>query len=492
MNRMLSLMFALSVFGVFAEGSLDKPKWQAEIMVPGVTYYHADVDDPKALRLNAVKIDLKAPGIFFTGTEKCPGYGEPLEEARTLYAKGKKKIEPSVKRTALESTPAFFERCSRPVEKGGRGLDMLVAFGSAEGNPPYSKGYACPSGLTISDGVVVSDVQRGKKAILLIRKDGSGDLVEKLSANEYPSLVFARSGYTFIRKEGKDIAPAGGTIRGRLAAGLTADRRYLYIITADTGDIARVGNDGVDYHQLNTLFEGFGVADAAAFSHGRNCELVVKDRKNPSGRSVNGYDAPPAPVQVNTGIYRVDPKAAAEKKRREENPVEVKFATTPRLNLASDSSHAKVLKGQVKLNFTTDLPRIKRPMLNVIGLFDYNGTWRYYDVLCCDPNESYGILAVKQYNTQQYSNWQPEVDSETWKTIAIGSPKSAFFAGYGIPDKAKLLLYRLEVWQGGKVIGEYESDPKAAKKLGLPDDWYVKGKHEGKIVYKYPPEEKKK
>lgn len=131
-------------------------------------------------------------------------------------------------------------------------------------------------------------------------------------------------------------------------------------------------------------------------------------------------------------------------------------------------------------------------MLNVIGLFDYNGTWRYYDVLCCDPNESYGILAVKQYTTQQYSNWQPEVDSETWKTIAIGSPKSAFFTGYGIPDKAKLLLYRLEVWQGGKVIGEYESDPKAAKKLGLPDDWYVKGKHEGKIVYKYPPEEKKK
>ena len=492
MNRILSVIFAFTAFGLFAEGSLDKPKWHTEILVPGVTVYRADIDDPKTLRLNAVKVDLKAPGIYFTGTEKCPGYGEPLEEARTLYTKGKKKVEPSVKHTALESTPAFFERCSRPVEKGGRGLDMLVAFGSAEGNPPYSKGYACPAGLIISDGVVVNDVQRGRKANLIIRKDGSGDLVEKLSPNEYPSIVFARSGYVMIRKDGKDVTPAGGTMRGRLAAGLTADRRYLYIVTADTGDLARAGNDGVNYHELNTLFDGFGVTDAAAFSFGRSCELVVKDRKSPSGRIVNGYDNPSVNVQVNSGIYRVDPKAAAEKKRREENPVEVKFTTTPRLNLASDASKSKVLKGQVKLAFSTDLPRIKRPMLNVIALFDLNGTWRYYDVLCGDPNESYGILAVKQYNTKQYSNWQPEVDSETWKTVAFGNPKSAFFAGYGIPDKAKLLLYRLEVWQGGKNIGEYESDPKAVKKLGLPDDWYVKGKYEGKIVYKYPPEEKKK
>ena len=491
MNRILSLLFALSVFGVFAEGSLDKPKWQAEIMVPGVTYYHADVDDPKALRLNAVKVDLKASGIRFTGTGKCPGYGEPLEEAKTLYAKDKKKVEPSVKRTALESTPAFFERCSRPVEKGGRGLDMLVAFGSAEGGLPYSKGYACPSGLTISDGVVVSDVQRGKRVTLIVRKDGTGDFVEKISANEYPSVVFARSGYMFFRKGGKDIAPREGTLRGRLAAGLTADRRYLYIVTADTGDIARAATDGVSYHDLNTIFEGFGVSDAAAFSFGRNCELVVKDRKNPSGRIVNGYDAPSAAVQVNSGIYRVDPKAAAEKKRREENPVEVKFATTPRLSLAADSSRAKVLKGQVKLNFSTDFPRIKRPLLNVVALFDYNGTWRYYDVLCGEPNESYGTLAVKKYTTAQYSGWQPEVDSETWKTVAFGNPKSAFFAGYGIPDKSKLLLYRLEVWQGGKMIGEYDSDQRAVKKLGLPEDWFVKGKYVGKIVYKYPPEEKK-
>jgi len=495
MNRFLCALFALAALGVFAEdgGTLAKPKWHAEILASGVTVYHADIDDPKTLRLNAVKVDLKAPGIFFTGTEKCPGYGEPLEEAKSLYnSKTKKKVEPCVKHTALESTPAFFERCSRPVEKGGRGLDMLVAFGSAQGNPPYSKGYACPEGLTISDGVVVGDVQRGRKVTLIIRKDGSGDFVEKLSANEYPSLVFARSAFVHIRKEGKDIAPPGGTIRGRLAAGMTADRRYLYIVTADTADLTRANSDGVDYHELNTLLEGFGVADAGVFSFGRQCELVVKDRSSANGRVVNGYDGPSASVQVNTGIYRVDPKAVAEKKRREENPVEVKFATTPRLNLASNESKAKVLKGQVKLNFTTELPRIKRPMMNVIGLFDLNGTWRYYDVLVTEPNQSYGTLAVKEYRTEQYSNWQPEVDSDTWKTVTFGNPKSAFFAGYGIPEKAKLLLYRLEIWQGGKMIGEYDSDSKIVKKLDLPDDWYVKGKYNGKIVYQYPPEEKKK
>ena len=492
MRRGLSAVFALLVFGVAADdGTLAKPKWRAEIMVPGVTVYHADVDDPKTLRLNAVKVDLKAPGIFFTGTEKCPGYGGALEEAKTLYTKDGKKVEPSVKRTALESTSAFFERCRRPVEKGGRGLDMLVAFGSSQGGLPHSKGFACPEGLVISDGVVVSDVDRGSRAVLVVRKDGSGDFVEKLSPNEYSSVAFARSGYMMFRKDGKDIAPPGGTLRGRLAAGMTADRRYLYIVTADTGDAARAGSDGVDYHDLNALFEGFGVSDAAAFSYGRMCELVVRDRKDPAGRVVNGYEGRSVAVQVNSGIYRVDPKAVAEKRRREECPVEVKFSTTPRLSLATDGTRSKVLKGQVKLAFSTDLPRIKRPLLNVTALFDFNGTWRYYDVLCGEPNESYGTLAVKKYTTAQYSGWQPEVDSETWKTVTFGNPKSAFFAGYGIPDKSKLLLYRLEVWQGGKMIGEYDSDPRAVKKLGLPEDWFVKGKYNGKIVYKYPPEEKK-
>lgn len=49
MNRFLSVLFAFAVFGVFADGNLDKPKWHAEIIVPGVTVYHADIDDPKTL-----------------------------------------------------------------------------------------------------------------------------------------------------------------------------------------------------------------------------------------------------------------------------------------------------------------------------------------------------------------------------------------------------------------------------------------------------------
>lgn len=492
MNRIPLVAFVLSsAFAAFAggDGSLSKPDWRAEILVPGVTLYRADVDDPRSVRLNAVKIDLKAPGIGFTGTGKCPGYGQPLEEAPSLYVKGKK-VEPCVKRTALETTQAFFERCARPAENGGRGFDMLVAFGAAQGDPPHSKGYACPAGLVISDGVVVSDVSRGKAATLIVRKDGSADIVEKLSPNEYASLAFARSGYRLIRKAGADVSAQEGSRRGRLAAGLTADRRYLYVVTADTGDLARAASDGVDYHDLNAIFESFGVTDAAAFSFGRQCELVVMDRKNAGGRVLNGYDAPSVAVQANVGIYRVDAKKEAEK-QREANPVEAKFVSTPRLN-SSTVGKTRVLKGQVKIGYTSEMPRFKRPLVNVVALFDVNGMWRYYDVMCLEPNSSRGGMLRKIHTVDRVSGWQPEVDAATWKTVTIGSPKSAFFTGYGIPEKAKLMLYRIEVWEAGKTIADFDGgDVRAAKKLNVPDDWYVKGKYPGKIVYVYPPEEKK-
>lgn len=488
MKRLLLILFAFASTGLFAEGSLARPKWRTEFLVPGVTVYQADVDDPKTLRLSVVKVDLKTPGLAFTGTGKCAGYGKPLDEAKTLYVKDKK-VDPCVRRTALESTPAFFERCSRSVEKGGRGLDMLVAFGASQGAPPYANGYACPDGLVISDGVVVSDVNRGKAAVLVVRKDGSADLVEKLMPSEYPQVAFARSGYRLIRRGGKDVVTDSDSFRGRLAAGLTADRRYLYLVTADTGDVTRAAKDGVNYHELNAIFELFDVTDAAAFSLGRGCELVVMDRKSPSGRSLNGYGGNPAEAQVNVGIYRTDAKKEAEK-QREQNPVEAKFVSTPRLNSAT-LGRARVLKGQIKVGYDSEIPRFRRPLVNVVALFDVNGMWRYYDAMCLEPNSSRGGMLRKIHTVGQVSGWQPEVDAATWKTVTIGSPKSAFFAGYGIPEKAKLLRYRIEVWVAGKTIAEFDSDGKAAKKLGVPDDWYVKGKYPGKIVYVYPPEEKK-
>lgn len=489
---LLSLTALACVHGILADGgSLDKPNWRSESLASGVTVLRAQVTVPKALRLSAVRVDLKTPGLRFTGTGRCTGYDQPLEGLKIPAGADMKQYEPAVRRTALETTPAFFERCARPVDQGGRGLDMLVAFGSAQGGPPQARGFACPGGLVISDGVVVSDVSRGRAATLIVRKDGTADLVQTLSPADYPSLAFARSGYTLIRRDGRDVVAPGGTVRGRLAAGLSADRQFLWIVTADAGDLATVTTAGVDYHELNVVFAGLGVTDAAAFSFARNGELVVRDRGSGKGRILNGFDAPSVGVQVNTGIYRVSSKPAKKRESAGKPPVQVKFSAVPRLACVTDAEKARVLRGQVKLAFETDLSRMKRPMLNVIALFDQTGAWRYYDVLCGEPGESGGTLASAEYTTKQYSDWQSEVDVRSWKTVAFGNPRSAFFTGYGISEKAKLLVYRLEVWQAGRLIGEYDSDPKLVKRLGLPDDWYVKGKYRGKIIYKYPPSVKK-
>ena len=43
------------------------------------------------------------------------------------------------------------------------------------------------------------------------------------------------------------------------------------------------------------------------------------------------------------------------------------------------------------------------------------------------------------------------------------------------------------MWQNGGLVATNESDQRQLKKLGVPEDWHVKGKYAGKITYRWPP-----
>ena len=499
---LLPLVLALAG-SVFAdEPPLANPKWNALPRAPGVTLRESTVEKPRHLRLKALKIDLKTPGLKFTGTGRCPGWGEPLAEAKTLYVKDVKRPD-AFKRTALESTQSFFARCARPVAAGGRGLDMIAAFGMSQGDPPYSGGFARPNGIIISDGETVSAAPGGNVA-LVIRKDGRADIVQNLPAAEFADVDFARSGYSALRLNGQ-LATTSTSRRGRTALGLTADRRWLYLVSADVEDESRCVSDGISNVEFDYLMSLFSVADAVICGFGRNAEIVVRDAQNPAGRSLNGYASPAPMVQYNGGLYLERKAGAPEKPAKAEKPVKpVKPVTAAKETKPSNPVEAKivngrlsmfkakpgnqsVLRGEVKISVRTDLPRIKRPMLNVIALFDIDGMWRWCDVLCSEPNQSYGSCLPREATPARYSSYQAEVSADAWDSVTFGNPKTSFFTGYAVPEKAKLLLYRLEVWQDGKLLASQDSDRRLAKKLALPEDWYVKGKYPGKFSYRYPP-----
>ena len=54
------------------------------------------------------------------------------------------------------------------------------------------------------------------------------------------------------------------------------------------------------------------------------------------------------------------------------------------------------------------------------------------------------------------------------------------------------MAYRLEFWQNGALVTSYDVEKSPLKRLGVPEDWYIKGKHPGKISYIWPPPPAKK
>lgn len=478
-------------------------KWsRPESLAYGVTASRCDVEGENKMRLFAVRVDTKATGISFTGTGRAPAsdYGKPLAEAKTLNI-GEKRCEYTDIRMVKESTLSFFERCAKPVEQGGRGLDMIVAFTSLSSRPPHSGSFLDPHGLVISDGIVVADHPKGRAPLFVVRRNGSVEFSENLMPAEYDDIVVAHTLRAMIRRAGKDIvAPTSADRYPRLYIGLTADKRYIYIVSVDDGVAPKKGT-GANHHEMNEVFADLGCSDAASIDVGATWAVVVKDRKN-GARILNRMDvgADPQKSFGNIGIYIADPRAknAAQKAAPGQRPGAA--GPEPQVSVRLSQTHLSpyrekppqrpemLLKGQVRLNVSSDLPRFKRPILNVVALFDVDGMWQYAGSLVLDQKTASGVNLNREQTPQGISKGQPEVTASAWNQPVFGDSKVGFFKNLGVSaDKAKLITYRLEVWQNGALVTAYESDKGAARRLGVPEDWYVKGKYNGKISYIWPP-----
>ena len=146
-----------------------------------------------------------------------------------------------------------------------------------------------------------------------------------------------------------------------------------------------------------------------------------------------------------------------------------------------------LLRGQVKVAVTSSRARFKRPVFSVSALFDVGGVWRYYDAICLEQRTSKGPALGREQTLKRMSLKQPEVTASAWGQLVYGDSKEGFFRRCGIDyDGARLIAYRVEVWQNGVLVASADSDSSAAKRLGVPADWYLKGRHEGKMVYHWP------
>ena len=238
---------------------------------------------------------LTTPGLAFTVTGRAPGWGKPMPDYPKLPI-----------RTKRATPAAFMLQMRKPVKAGGRGLNVVAAFNASPWRPwtsPFNHKFADPPGLNISDGVIVGD-RGGKNPVFVVYKDGKVDILDKVPKQDIPKIKDAVAGYHRIVRDGKvlpDVHPVSKGCHPRTAYGLSADRRFLYVVVIDGRQ--KKWSLGTKGSETGRIMLEAGADDAINMDGGGSSAMCVWDRRKNKPVRINrqggGYMRP---VANNLGI----------------------------------------------------------------------------------------------------------------------------------------------------------------------------------------------
>lgn len=191
---------------------------EARELAPGVLYEHAEQSTPRAMQINCLRIDSQTPRLKLYTTPR-----------RADWQDGKAE-------TNRETVRNFVRRSRNTAHP-------LVVAVNADAFAPWPAPYDQEeptdlNGLSVSEGVLVSHANGTPS--LIVTKSG-GLRIDSLPANAGLSDVqLAVSGFALCLKEGQVLA-SDEVLHPRTGVGLSADHRYLYLLTIDGRQPASVG-----------------------------------------------------------------------------------------------------------------------------------------------------------------------------------------------------------------------------------------------------------
>lgn len=254
------------------EGTYD---WnQAEQLFPGIHHAFLDVRKPRILKVNAVRIDLHRKDLRFMTSGRSPEWGREMPDRPGLPI-----------RVQRQTVRDYLQNARR------NGIDMLIAVNASPWTPwerPWTHRYACNLGLVVSDGILV-DFPNGRPAFI-ITKDGKFQIRTVKKGDDISDIQLAVGGFGIILKDGK---PAGSKdLQPRTAYGLSADRRYLYLLTLD-GRLKGI-SEGAGTKEAGEWLLHFGAWDGINMDGGGSTTLMTV-RKDANGKM--------SAVRLNCGVY---------------------------------------------------------------------------------------------------------------------------------------------------------------------------------------------
>lgn len=499
-NRFLSVAAASVAFAVVTCTAAEQPKLEwtsSSALADGVVYSECETLVPRPLRLRMVKAKLSS--VDFTLTGRCEDWGKelkPTDPAKPEHSLllGTNLIANARARVRRQTVTEFFRATAKE-------RDILCAFPARGTRRPFLGPLLDPHGIFIRDGEIVSDDDRDRGgAVFVVRRNGEVSFERKLMREEYDGVALACSGGQLLRKDGEDLLDASkeDLQYARMAVGLTKKRDTIFFMSIDDGASAVRGN-GATKRDVLTLFDTLEATDVMTFSHGDETAFVVKNAQGEGEIFVNPLASKSDKVQqgVCFGVCRKARGGAAkkpdnERKRNTTDEITGRI-TQAQVSFTKPRKGNNGLKCNIRCELKSDKPRVHRPVLAIKALFDIDGTWKCCDMTMSDRNSNVGHISCRAYPTtaKAISRNQSEVTVKDWAKMAYGHKDKLVFDGCGLSDKAKLLCYRVEFWQHGMLVDWFDSDFKAAKKLGVPEDWHVKGKYAGSINYFWSPDPKK-
>ena len=249
---------------------------------PGIKLASGIKKSPRLIRYFIMRIDLKTPGLEFVTTGRDKDWGKPMPD----YPK--RNI-----RTKRRTVADFMISARRPVKEGGLGKNMVVAFNATPWGPwvaPFNHKYADPPGLVISDGVVVTECPQ--HAQFVIYRDGSVDIVKSIPDDKRPEVLHTLSGFLINARNGEVLPPgkkSGTGTAPRTVYGLSADRRYMYVLAVDGRQPD--WSMGVNNQESAAIILSAGASDSINMDGGGSTTMIYWDQLKRKPVMVNRQSA---------------------------------------------------------------------------------------------------------------------------------------------------------------------------------------------------------
>ena len=264
-------------------GELNNPTsemlwYNARAPYPGILETSFEIIEPRPMAFWLVRVALSNPAIHLVTNKRAEGWGEPMPDHALL------KI-----RTKRQTVGAFMNECRKSEEEGGRGLNVVLAVNASPWGPwqaPYNHKYADNMGCMISDGELVCPANG--RWCFCVPKVGKPFLRKIAPLDDVSELWLSLPGFERILDQGEIcVADAPADLHPRTAFGLSANRRFLYILVVDGRQ--KGYSEGASCHELAQLLQLAGASDALNMDGGGSTTLVLWDAKKKTPRMLNTH-----------------------------------------------------------------------------------------------------------------------------------------------------------------------------------------------------------